>query len=380
MATESGEAASLAPAGWYPDAGNPDRERLWTGERWINWVRPLKPGRSEATPVGWYDDSGHPGFQRLWSGEMWTEEIRRTPVVAAPPPQAPGAPAVAASQGSVGAAQASVAVGAAVGGAAGAAGVGGGAGVQPVPPSFHPNQWSLEAEAGPTMTYHDTRAPDRLGGLGNWVRLALGACIATSAWQLIANQHYIGVEKNIIGGEAPSLTDVQSASHAVHVSHTITLIVELITAIVFIAWFYRAYCNLVRVGISDLRFGPGWAVGGWFIPIFNLFRQKQIANDIWKASAGAGTVGLARRGEIALSGTLNWWWAAWIASGVITGIGGAQVSSANSTVSFSIGSLRHEETGLWWNQVGLVVAIAATVLAILFVGAVSRLQDQNFNS
>jgi hypothetical protein len=356
MATESGEAASLAPAGWYPDAGNPDRERLWTGERWINWVRPLKPGRSEATPVGWYDDSGHPGFQRLWSGEMWTEEIRRTPVVAAPPPT-PNPTLIA--------------VGAAVGG---------GAGVQPVPPSFHPNQWSLEAETGPTMTYHDTRAPDRLGGLGNWVRLALGACIATSVWQLIANQHYIGVEKNIIGGEAPSLTDVRSASHAVHVSHTITLVVELITAIVFIAWFYRAYCNLVRVGISDLRFGPGWAVGGWFIPIFNLFRQKQIANDIWKASAGAGTVGLARRGETPLSGTLNWWWAAWIASGVITGIGGAQVSSANSTVSFSIGSLRHEETGLWWNQAGLVVAIAAAVLAILFVGAVSRLQDQNFNA
>jgi hypothetical protein len=365
MATESGEVTNQAPAGWYPDAANPDRERLWTGERWINWVRPLKPGRSEATPVGWYDDSGHAGFQRLWSGEMWTEEIRRTPVVAAAPPQAPGAPAVAA--------QAPVAAGAVAQGTA--------ATVEPVPPSFHPHQWSLQQEPGPTMTYHDSRAPDRLGGLASWVRIALGACVAASVWQLVADQRYIGTEKGIIGGELPSLSNVQSRAHAVHVSHSITLVVELITAIVFIAWFYRAYCNLVRVGISDLRFGPGWAVGGWFIPIFNLFRQKQIANDIWKASAGAGTVGLARRAEVPLSRTVNWWWAAWILSGILTGIGSAQVSSANSpSVTFSISSLHHEETGLWWTQVGLVVAIAAAVLAILFVGAVSRLQDENFGS
>jgi hypothetical protein len=350
MATEIGDLVNQAPAGWYPDAGNPDRERLWTGERWLNWVRPLKAGRTEDTPVGWYDDSGHPGFQRLWSGEMWTEEIRRAPVVAAAPPLAPAAPAVVAAQ-------------------------------TPVPPSFHPNQWSLQAEQpGPSMTYHDTRAPDRLRGLGNWVRIGLGACAAASVWQLVANQRYINVEKKIIGGEAPSLTNVRSASHVVHASHSVTLVFELITAIVFIIWFYRAYCNLVRVGISDLRFGPGWSIGGWFVPIFNLFRQKQIANDIWKASASAGTVGLARRGEVRLPWTLNWWWAAWIVSSILTGIGGARISGANAGPTYSLTSLHHEETGLWWNQAGLVVAIAAAILAIVFVGAVSRLQDESFGA
>ena len=34
-----------------------------------------------------------------------------------------------------------------------------------------------------------------------------------------------------------------------------------------------------------LRYGTGWAIGAWFIPIFNLFRPKQIANDIDRASA-----------------------------------------------------------------------------------------------
>jgi hypothetical protein len=362
MASESGEVANQAPAGWYPDAGNPARERLWTGERWINWVRPLKPGRSEATPVGWYDDSGHPGFQRLWSGEMWTEEIRRAPGVGA------STQAAAPAAGS----QAPVAVGAAAQGSAST--------VEPVPPSFHPHQWSLQQEQGPTMTYHDTRAPDRIGGLGNWVKVALGGCILASVWQLVANQRYISAERGVIAGGFPSLSDIQARSHAVHVSHSVTLVAELITAIVLIAWFYRAYCNLVRVGIADLRFGPGWAVGGWFIPIFNLFRQKQIANDIWKASAAAGTVGLPRRNEVPLSRAVNWWWAAWILSSILSGIGGIQVSSANSTVAFSISSLHKEEAGLWWNQAGLVVSIAAALLAIQFVGAVSRLQDKSFGA
>lgn len=354
MANEHVDAANLPPAGWYPDTGNPDRERLWTGERWLNWVRPLKPNRIEATPAGWYPDSGHPGFERLWSGEMWTEEIRRTPV-------APVAPRPAAAPMSVGAvAQAATSA------------------AQPVPPSFHPQQWTLQPEPGPSMTYHDARSPDRLRGLGTWVKLAFAATVAASVAQLVANQNYIGLENGIIDGEPSSLAHIGSASHAVHVTHSITLVVELITAIVFIAWFYRAYCNLVRSGISDLRFGPGWAVGGWFIPIFNLFRQKQIANDIWKASASAGTVGLARRGEIPLSGVLNWWWALWIASGVLVGVGGSRVSDANSAVNFTYSSLHDERAGLWWTQVGLVASIAAAVLAFLFVSAVSRLQDEHF--
>ena len=179
-------------------------------------------------------------------------------------------------------------------------------------------------------------------------------------------------------------------THATQVTHAITLIVEAITAILFIIWFYRAYRNLVRVGISDLRFGPGWAIGGWFIPIFNLFRQKQIANDIWKASSSARTVGLARWREMPLWGTLNWWWGIWILSGLLGGFGGLRIDHANSAVtetslgtvavSTAYSSLRAERTGVWITQVGLLVSIAAAVLAILFVREISRLQDDNFEA
>jgi Domain of unknown function (DUF4328)/Protein of unknown function (DUF2510) len=56
------------------------------------------------------------------------------------------------------------------------------------------------------------------------------------------------------------------------------------TAVGFLVWFQRAYANLPRLGMEPLRFGPGWSVGGWFVPFLNLVRPKQIMDDIWRGS------------------------------------------------------------------------------------------------
>lgn len=60
--------------------------------------------------------------------------------------------------------------------------------------------------------------------------------------------------------------------------------VLLIAAIVFIVWFHRLYKNISSLAMAPLRYGTGWAIGGWFVPIWTLFRPKQIMNDIWRAS------------------------------------------------------------------------------------------------
>ncbi|MDQ3985682.1 MAG: DUF4328 domain-containing protein [Actinomycetota bacterium] len=52
----------------------------------------------------------------------------------------------------------------------------------------------------------------------------------------------------------------------------------------FIIWTHRAYQNVRALGITDIRFGTGWAIGGWFVPILWLWRPKQIINDIWRGS------------------------------------------------------------------------------------------------
>lgn len=75
--------------------------------------------------------------------------------------------------------------------------------------------------------------------------------------------------------------------------------------VVWLRWFHRAYVNVAAVG-GQQRYGTGWAIGAWFVPILNLFRPKQIANDIWEA-------GGRRPGAL-----LGWWWALWLLSGLFT--------------------------------------------------------------
>jgi hypothetical protein len=332
----------LPPAGWYPDVGNPARERLWTGERWIEWIRPVKVGRVEADPAGWRADPERPGLERLWSGEMWTEETR---VV--------GAGGIAAAPTAAG------------GGVAGMPGPG-----------------ALPAAARrPAVLYHDERPPERLRTLGVLVQIALGTVILAALAGLIADALYIGVLGDYIRHEPPSVSHTESVVDAVRAIHTISLLTYLVSTVAFLFWFYRAYRNLIRTGIRDVRFGTGWAVGGWFIPFFNLARPKQVANDIWKGSVSAGTVGTARWREVQLSALVNWWWGVWILGWVLVSLGNQSVTKSRTDLfSYTTQSLRDQRTGIWLTEIGLVPLIAAAVLAILMVHRITRLQDDNFKA
>jgi hypothetical protein len=58
----------------------------------------------------------------------------------------------------------------------------------------------------------------------------------------------------------------------------------LATNIIFLIWVFRANKNCRKLGAAGMRFTPGWAVGDWFLPLFNFFRPYQIMSEIWRAS------------------------------------------------------------------------------------------------
>ncbi|HEX3733572.1 MAG TPA: DUF4328 domain-containing protein [Solirubrobacterales bacterium] len=368
---DNGDSDGQPAAGWYPDLSTPGHERLWTGERWIAWIRPARVARSEAIPAGWHEDIGHPGFERLWSGEMWTEEIRRAgetglPAAGVTEPEGPGKWGTRPGVPATGVPAIPTAV-------AGAPGAGA---FEPAPALRQPPRSVPRRGA----RYHDDSPPDELGTLGAFVQVALAVVIATEVAQLVANQIYIGVQSDLLAGRLPNIGHLESVIDAVHTTHSLSLIASGLAAILFLVWFYRAYRNLVRAGIEDLRYAPGWALGSWFIPFFNFVRPKQIANDIWKGSASVATVGPERRGELALPASINWWWGLWILGGVCGAIGNGAISSATAQTLYTLSSLRHERTGVWFVQVGLVLLIAAAALAFLLVRKISRMQDAGFTS
>lgn len=119
--------------------------------------------------------------------------------------------------------------------------------------------------------------------LGSWLIGLLSLNAALDVVAAISDVSYLGLiergKQGLVSFAEGSTADSRQANLAL-----LQLLVFLVTAIVFIVWFRRAYRNLGPLGASWLRFKPGWATGGWFVPIFNAVRPKEIANDIWRVS------------------------------------------------------------------------------------------------
>ncbi|MCC5954052.1 MAG: DUF4328 domain-containing protein [Acidimicrobiia bacterium] len=75
--------------------------------------------------------------------------------------------------------------------------------------------------------------------------------------------------------------------------------VTLAGGVLFIVWFHKAAKLAVVLGLPA-RFTPGWAIGGFLIPVANFFLPYMSAVDMVPPDSPV------RR-------TMPWWWAAWLA-------------------------------------------------------------------
>lgn len=65
---------------------------------------------------------------------------------------------------------------------------------------------------------------------------------------------------------------------------TFIFIVSIPIFIIFLVWFYRATKNINSFGAKYVN-SPGMAVVWWFIPIMNLWKPHEVAQQIWRASS-----------------------------------------------------------------------------------------------
>lgn len=149
----------------------------------------------------------------------------------------------------------------------------------------------------------------------------------------------------------------------------IYVIMFIVTAVLFCVWIHRAHKNLPSLGAEGLKYSPGWAVGGFFVPILNLFRPYQVTREIWKASDPSVDVndGLAWQNTDA-SPIIILWWIMFLVSGFI----GYFLMRASLTAE-TIGEL------LTVSKLTLatdIVDIPAAFLAILVVRTIGHRQKQ----
>jgi hypothetical protein len=87
------------------------------------------------------------------------------------------------------------------------------------------------------------------------------------------------------------------------------------TAAAFITWMFLARRNLERWEIGGLGWRPGWAIGGWFVPLANLVIPKLVMDAIWSGSELTPSDGYAFKRS---SGLIWAWWLPLILDRVIT--------------------------------------------------------------
>ncbi|HET9198695.1 MAG TPA: DUF4328 domain-containing protein [Solirubrobacterales bacterium] len=152
----------------------------------------------------------------------------------------------------------------------------------------------------------------------------------------------------------------------------------LLSAGVFIAWFFQAYKNLRRLGVANLRFGNGWAIGAWFVPILGMWRPKQIANDVWRGSErGAELTGGWR--TVPVPSLLHWWWGLFIVQGLLIYVGQRTTAAGYAKLGF-FGQLNDGfsqiKTGTTLDIIGGVLGLAAVALAVRVVAQITERLDQ----
>ena len=148
----------------------------------------------------------------------------------------------------------------------------------------------------------------RVGGLARLVVLGLLTCAATSAWTVSA-------ELDRAGYADDNQSKAFGFDHHVATARGASFTALLLTAVVFITWHYRMLRRLELSRGELLRHSTGWVIWGWFVPLVNLVRPKQMFNDAWRATAPTTTP----RPRVALR--VHLWWACWLLSLVISAVG-----------------------------------------------------------
>jgi hypothetical protein len=167
-------------------------------------------------------------------------------------------------------------------------------------------QWVLYQQPAPARRF------DRLEGLATWtVRAIVFDAIVSGIGAALALSQFFGI------GADEIIRFEDLAGSGMFVTTQLIGTVGYLSGILFAAWFYRAYQNVGALNAHG-RYAPGWAIGAWIVPIVNVFRPKQIANDIWRTSDPTlpeqpGTTWMSSR----LDPLLGWWWGSWLLAGTV---------------------------------------------------------------
>ncbi|MWA13140.1 DUF4328 domain-containing protein [Streptomyces sp. BA2] len=237
------------------------------------------------------------------------------------------------------------------------------------------------AQSAPRPGYTSNGRPAYLRspvGLARATGALLGVVIAADLYSLWAGTVVQDVMEDLrsaefgVGYGADLVREAERADTLYAVSGWLQMAALVATCVVFLCWFHRVRVNAEVFEPYIHTKTRGWTVGGWFVPVVNLWFPRRIALDIWDAS-GDRSVALDRTmtlGDSSARAThplINGWWTLWVAS--------LLVGRWASTAYWGAEEADEIDAAISRLMLADVLDIAAAVMAILFVLRLTRMQD-----
>jgi hypothetical protein len=158
--------------------------------------------------------------------------------------------------------------------------------------------------------------------------------------------------------------DVRDAVDAVNGLAGFYFAVFLAIAVLWMIWMWRAATNTALLHRFKPRFGSGFAIGGWFIPIAFWVIPGMHMYDIDRGSGPPARPGERPQG----SGVVVIWWVLFV-----IGWAGSGFGQATFTRGFRYDTSSFEVRNTLF-VVAMLATVVAAVLAIVVVRAITRAQ------
>jgi hypothetical protein len=200
-----------------------------------------------------------------------------------------------------------------------------------------------------------------------WLIVTLGLSLLSGALE-INHLKILGQARTAADASFATLQRIDSSNVTLGTVYLLTFIAFVFTAVFFISWTYRAYRNGPALGAQSPRFGNGWAIGGWFVPIMWLWRPKQIVDDIWRMSDPADPPFVRSvdwRGR-SVPFLISAWWGVFIVSAIVDRV------SARGDPS----TIEGDRMMTSWSLVGSGISIIGAALAIWLVSRATARQRE----
>jgi hypothetical protein len=171
------------------------------------------------------------------------------------------------------------------------------------------------------------------------------------------------------------LSELDSADSRVASGIGLFFFAFLATGVVFIIWQFRHAKNAEAIR-GSLSLGPGWAIGGWFIPLANWILPALQIGQSAKASDPDLPAGATRDGG-RLPGIIVAWAITYALGGIVFFAGSSSRPNENDVTRFNAtSSLQDFARADRIAAVGMFIYAIAAVLAIVMIRTLTQRQDR----